>query len=270
MATQDTTPGPSLTGVDFEVDRFEWTTGDRLEIAGRWFGVRGRRFVRPVLNVRLPGGRRRLIALLEHKPWAPHEGEAWIAAFTWDGEQQAIEAVELEVGPSLVVDLPAPRGGTVAAPAHNSAPAAPRMAARSAGQREELEALRAEAERLRAEVREAQALRSEAERLRAEVGEAARLRTELTVAAERIERLEAELSRAQAAPAPAPAPDAAVEAERDAALAERDDAIAERDAALATPAEEIASARAQRDEALARAEAAERGRARWSPSATTP
>jgi hypothetical protein len=86
MATQDTAQGPALSGVDFEVDRFEWTSGDRLEITGRWFGVRGRRFVRPVLNVQLPGGRRRLIALLEHKPWAPHEGEAWIAAFSWDGE----------------------------------------------------------------------------------------------------------------------------------------------------------------------------------------
>src|SRR4051794_15849118 len=257
MASQDTTQGPALTGVDFEVDRFEWTSVDRLEIAGRWFGVRGRRFVRPVLNVRLPGGRRRLIALLEHKPWAPDEGEAWIAAFAWEGEQEAIEAVELEVGSSLVVDLPAPRGGTVARPARAEASAL-RLAARSAGQREELETLRAEARK------------------------AARLRADLTVAEERIERLEAELERAVSAVQPALA------AERDAALSQRDAAhsareeavaeteaavtaravavaardvaVAERDEALATPGDEIAAARAERDEALERAEAAERSR----------
>jgi hypothetical protein len=256
MATQDTTQGPALTGVDFEVERFEWTSGDRLEITGRWFGVRGRRFVRPVLNVQLPGGRRRLIALLEHKPWAPHEGEAWIAAFTWEGEQETIEAVELEVGPSLVVDLPAPRGGTVAPPARRAT--APRVAARSTGSREELEALRTEAERLRGELREA-----------------ARLRAELSAATERIETLEEEVRSARSQPAPPPAPDPGVVAQRDAALAERDaavaardeahgardEALAKRDEALAIPAEELAAARAERDRALARAEAAEAGRA---------
>jgi hypothetical protein len=248
MATQETAQGPAFTGVDFEVERFGWTSGDRLEVTGRWFGVRGRRFVRPVLNVQLPGGRRRLIALLEHKPWAPHEGEAWIAAFSWEGEQAGVEAVELEVGPSLVVELPVPSGGTVSRPAR--APTAPRVAARSVGAREELEALRTEAERLREEVRDA-----------------ARLRAELSVASERIERLEAEVRSARSQPAPPPEPDPAVVAERDAALAARDaahtardEALAERDEALATPAEELAAARAERDEALARAEAAERGR----------
>src|SRR4051794_41358695 len=90
MASQDTTQGPALTGVDFEVDRFEWTSVDRLEITGRWVGVRGRRFVGPGLNGRLPGGRRRLIALLEHKAWAPDGGGAGVAAVARGGGEEAI------------------------------------------------------------------------------------------------------------------------------------------------------------------------------------
>src|SRR4051794_4900100 len=186
MATQDTaqSPAPAAPGVDFEVERFEWTTAGRLELAGRWFGLRGRRFVRPVLNVRLPGGRRRLIALLEHKPWAADDGDPWIAAFAWAGEQEAIDAVELEVGPSLVVDLPAPHGG---APRSSlSVPAVPRLAARSAGQREELAALRGGAR------------------------EAAAVRSEVAAAGETIERLQGEVAEARAADAAAlPAPEAA-------------------------------------------------------------
>ena len=43
------TVAPEQTG--FELDRFQWAGEDRLEVEGRWFGVRGRRFVRPVLTV---------------------------------------------------------------------------------------------------------------------------------------------------------------------------------------------------------------------------
>ena len=229
MATQDTAQGPALTSVDFEVERFEWTSGDRLEVAGRWFGVRGRRFVRPVLNLQLPGGRRRLIALLEHKPWAPHEGEAWIAAFAWEGEQEAVEAVELEVGPSLVVALPAPGGGAPVAP---RAPSAPRLPARPSGQREEAAALRLEVERLR--------------------GELARTRDEAHEAGKTIARLEGDLARRSSPPTQ---PDPELVAERDAALAARDEARAERDA---TPSDraELDAARQERDAALAARQAA--------------
>ena len=84
MATQPRVPGAASTEVDFELERFERTGADRIEIAGRWYGLRGRRFVRPVLNLQTGGGsRRRAIALLEHKPWAADDGETWLAAFTW-------------------------------------------------------------------------------------------------------------------------------------------------------------------------------------------
>ena len=38
-------------GVGFELDRFEMAADDRLEVNGRWFGVRGRRFIRPSLTL---------------------------------------------------------------------------------------------------------------------------------------------------------------------------------------------------------------------------
>ena len=69
MARIDT-PADPLADLAFEVERFKWTSDDRLEVTGRWFGVRGRRFMRPTLHVRVDGRRRRLIAVLDHKPWA--------------------------------------------------------------------------------------------------------------------------------------------------------------------------------------------------------
>ena len=101
------TVAPEQTG--FELDRFQWAGDDRLEVEGRWFGVRGRRFVRPVLTVQVAGGRRRLLAVLDHKPWAADEGAAWIAAFPWEGPRDDVGDAELEVG-ALTVDLPPPGG----------------------------------------------------------------------------------------------------------------------------------------------------------------
>jgi hypothetical protein len=111
MATQSRVPGAASSEVDFELERFERTSEDRIEISGRWFGLRGRRFVRPVLNLHTGGSRRRAIALLEHKPWAANDGQTWLAAFAWPEGAGEVESAELEVGPGLVVELPAP-GGT--------------------------------------------------------------------------------------------------------------------------------------------------------------
>lgn len=111
MATQTRVPGAASSEVDFELERFERTSEDRIEISGRWYGLRGRRFVRPVLNLQTGGSRRRAIALLEHKPWAADDGQTWLAAFTWPEGAGAVQGAELEVGPGLVVELPPP-GGT--------------------------------------------------------------------------------------------------------------------------------------------------------------
>src|SRR5690349_17774435 len=103
--TRTTNP---VTELGFELDHFEWIADDRLEVSGRWYGVRGRRFVRPVLTLRADGRRRRLIALLDHKPWSAAEDEAWTAAFAWRGERGEVTNARLEVAPDIVLDLPAP------------------------------------------------------------------------------------------------------------------------------------------------------------------
>ena len=64
----------------FELDRFELGEGDRLELSGRWFGVRGRRFVRPTLAQISEVGPARALADHEHKPWAAEDGEWWVLA----------------------------------------------------------------------------------------------------------------------------------------------------------------------------------------------
>src|SRR3954470_13315360 len=98
----------SRTELGFELERFDFTAADRLEVTGRWFGVRGRRFVRPVVNLRVDGRRRRMIAVLDHKPWAADAEGTWIAAFAWRGEHGRITNARIEVAPDVVPDLPAP------------------------------------------------------------------------------------------------------------------------------------------------------------------
>jgi hypothetical protein len=103
------TPEIVSNGVTFEVERFEWVDGDRLEVSGRWYGLRGHRFVRPVLVVQAGDDQRRLLAVLDHKPWAAEDGDEWIAAFPWEGQPVELTSAELAVAPSLAVDLPVPR-----------------------------------------------------------------------------------------------------------------------------------------------------------------
>jgi hypothetical protein len=79
-------------------------------VTGRWFGLRGHRFLRPTLDVDVGGDRRRMLADLEHKPWAPEEGEPWTAAFTWRGQPARFDDAEMTVAPELSIKLPAPEG----------------------------------------------------------------------------------------------------------------------------------------------------------------
>jgi DNA repair exonuclease SbcCD ATPase subunit len=92
--------------ISFELERCELENG-RLMLSGRWFGVRGRRFVRPTLTP--VGGRElsRVLADLEHKPWAAEDGEPWEAAFPW-GKDGSAGKFELSVAPDITIQLPAP------------------------------------------------------------------------------------------------------------------------------------------------------------------
>jgi hypothetical protein len=107
----------------FELDHFELIDGDRLELRGRWFGVRGRRFVRPTLVLLSDGARRRAPALaeLEHKPWAAEDGEPWEAAFTCEVDAAEVLEAELAVAPDIAVSLPPPNGVGSCAPRDRSA-----------------------------------------------------------------------------------------------------------------------------------------------------
>ena len=96
----------------FELDRFELGADDRCEVHGRWFGVRGRRFMRPALTIVVDGAETRLLADLDDKPWAAEEGLPWNAAFASppDGD---LAGAELTVAPDITIALPAaarPRG----------------------------------------------------------------------------------------------------------------------------------------------------------------
>nr|MDP9277085.1 hypothetical protein [Actinomycetota bacterium] len=107
---QSSTTSAQTGGLTFEVDRFDWTAPDRIEVIGRWYGLRGHRFMRPVLDVSAGDDQRRLLALLEHKPWAAVEGEDWVAAFPWKGEPLDFDDAELALAPSIAVELEPPRG----------------------------------------------------------------------------------------------------------------------------------------------------------------
>jgi len=94
-------------GITFDVDRLNVGSEGQIEVTGRWYGVRGRRFVRPSLTLTLKhdGGERRVLADLEHKPWAAQDGDAWFAAFPFDGELELTERIELAVAPDITVEL---------------------------------------------------------------------------------------------------------------------------------------------------------------------
>ena len=92
--------------VSFELERFEWTADDRLEVVGRWNGVRGRRIARPALTVDA-GGRRQRVSGAQISDDGPDE--PWRASFDWDASRGDPTGAELEIGRSLVVELPPPR-----------------------------------------------------------------------------------------------------------------------------------------------------------------
>jgi hypothetical protein len=227
MAPALETAAAPTAAIYFELDRFEVDAdGDRLTLSGRWFGVRGRRFVRPTLTLSAAGLPQRLLADMEHKPWAASDGEAWVAAFAWDLDSEVVTDLELGVAPDIAVALPPPGAAPQrtealsARPAHRARDDADERAARL------LEAERRENERLRSELSAA--------------GEAS-VQTEAAIA-----RRDAALSKADDLSAQL---DEALR-ERDQALAARDEAVRERDAALK---ERDASAHSAREhEALVR------------------
>ena len=62
--------------------------------------------MRPALTVIVDGRPVRLLADLEHKPWAAEDGEPWMAEFPFEFEGAEIQEVELTVAPDITVVLP--------------------------------------------------------------------------------------------------------------------------------------------------------------------
>jgi hypothetical protein len=202
--------GGASRGVEFALDRFDLADG-RLVVAGRWYGITGRRFVRPVLQA---PGQRRVIALLDHKPWSAEEGGEWLAAFPDNGYAGPSR---LQVAPDIAVELPAagPDAGDGAprparlmrpAPAEKPAEPAPRKPSRAKPEARKTAQLEAERDAALAEVeaiREKQdEARAEADRLRAELDQVRQesqiAQTELSHARTDADRLRTELSHVRA------------------------------------------------------------------------
>ncbi len=182
--------------VAFQVDQLEFLAGGRCEIRGRWSGVRGRRFMRPALTVLADGRRIRLLADLEHKPWAAEDGEPWLAEFPCAFDRSAVQEAELTVAPDITVALPitsatrsaGKRGRSkppvAEAPARSPvtvAPAAQRVE-RPSGESSSSQTMR---RRLTEEQQERRRLADEVERLAAE----------RTAAEERVAELSAQLEQ---------------------------------------------------------------------------
>ena len=248
-----TAPAPALPSVTFEVERFEWASDDRLEVVGRWFGLRGHRFLRPTLDVEVHGARRRMLAVLEHKPWAAEEGEEWVAAFGWAGERARIDDAELTVSPDLSVHLPVPDSDEY--PAETAVAATERLPARrprTAVLEDELAAALAEVRRRDEELAQLRETHSEMtrelrERARTAQEKAKFLETELEKARERMTAAEQEVeTERQSAEEDRRKQLDAMREERDAATADRNRAEAEAEAA-----------RADRDDALKKLAGAE-------------
>jgi hypothetical protein len=256
-----------VTGLEpasFEVERFELARDSCLEVHGRWYGVRGRRFMRPTLTAVAGGREQRLLAVLDHKPWVAEDGEAWLAAFPFSSDPASLLQAELTVAPDVTVPLPRPSSPARGRRRRDGSRSSPveKTDADSALQVERDAALRSRDEALSG----LEVVKRYCERLRDQLGDALAAREAViaerhaVIEAEvglRIANLRAEAERERAAAGLA----AQIARERDRARAERLEAIRERDEAHAerdTARRERNRMLADRDTARTRAAAATR------------
>ena len=285
-----------MRGVVFELDRFELDESACCELQGRWFGVRGRRFMRPALTLIGEGQQVRLLADLVHKPWDAEDGQPWQAAFQGEIDSAKPFEAELTVAPDITIALPAPKARNRAksetparrarVPASRGGGEPAKAAPRAGGGRDatpppdgnvppgRLGMLTRELAETHKELRQSKRALATAERERIEAAKhlegAVTELAQMTNARDEMERerdqLAAEHDAAQRSSELARAQGEEIRSElervlaqRDAAKATREDALADRDAALRARDEALSereAAVAARDQAVSRREAA--------------
>ena len=98
-------------GATFELDRFEWTAPDRLEIVGQFLGLAESSEEAPELLLRSDEGVHRLPAVPGSVSGPPEDGKPWHATFSWQEPPVPFAQADLALGRDLVVELPEPREG---------------------------------------------------------------------------------------------------------------------------------------------------------------
>lgn len=202
MASDVSDPArPESGAISFAVDRLGQDENGRVELIGRWYGVRGRRFVRPALTVVLKtgGNARRALAVLDDKPWAAEDGEPWKAAFPVEIALARAANIELCVAPDITVSVGPegpgrsgpPRAGRSMSPGARALRVRPSSPVRpaAADRGRELELLRTQLDAAAAAQERERRHRELAERrLEQERAESERLRRELAEAETTIRR----------------------------------------------------------------------------------
>src|SRR5918911_2255905 len=94
----------------FELERFAWTTPDRLAVAGTFSGLDGADAGPPSLVVRTNGGDRELPAVPDSVSGPASDGQRWTATFAWQEAPVPFDAARLELGDGHRVELPMPGG----------------------------------------------------------------------------------------------------------------------------------------------------------------
>ena len=98
-------PRQSLT---FELARFAWGAPDRLELSGRFLGLRDGPPDGPELVISGADGAHHLPVVPGSLSGPMEDGRWWDAVFAWQEPPVAFEAAQLTFGSDLVVDLPGP------------------------------------------------------------------------------------------------------------------------------------------------------------------
>src|SRR3954447_19676912 len=92
--------------VSFELDSFAWAGPERLEVGGRWSGLRDHQLGNPELIVELKDHIVRLSPLSRAPPRVGTDGE-WSAAFFWpERRPMSLGPARLECASGIVAELP--------------------------------------------------------------------------------------------------------------------------------------------------------------------